>query len=134
MPTRERPLSPFMIGQVYRPQITSVLSFLHRATGCALAVGGLVFAAWLLAVAGSAEAFESFRAFFAAWYGQAGLFAFTLCLSYHLFNGLRHLAWDMGKGFEIPDVYRSGYAVVALSLLTTVGLWWFALHSAGGGA
>jgi succinate dehydrogenase / fumarate reductase, cytochrome b subunit len=134
MPTRERPLSPFMIGQVYKPQITSVLSILHRATGCVLAIGGLVFAAWLLAVAGSADAFEAFRAFFAAWYGQVLLFTFTLCLSYHLFNGLRHLAWDMGKGFEITDVYRSGYAVVALTLLTTAGLWWFALHSAGGAA
>lgn len=134
MPTRERPLSPFMIGQVYKPQITSVLSILHRATGVALAVGALVLAGWLLAIAGSADWFEHFRRFLAAWYGQVLLFAFTACLAYHLFNGLRHLAWDMGKGFDIPDVYKSGYAVILLTVLTTGGLWWFALHNAGGAA
>ncbi|KFN42893.1 succinate dehydrogenase, cytochrome b556 subunit [Arenimonas oryziterrae] len=128
---RERPLSPFMIGQVYKPQITSVLSILHRATGVALAVGALVLAAWLLAVAGSAEAFECFRGFFAAWYGQVALFAFTGCLAYHLFNGLRHLVWDMGKGYEIATVYKSGYAVVALTLLTTAGIWWCAMNTGG---
>jgi succinate dehydrogenase / fumarate reductase, cytochrome b subunit len=128
---RERPLSPFMIGQVYKPQITSVLSILHRATGVALAIGGLGLAAWLLAVAGSGDAFDYFGAFFAAWYGQAVLLAFTACLAYHLFNGLRHLAWDTGKGFEIPTVYKSGYAVVALALLTTAAIWWWAMNAGG---
>lgn len=128
---RERPLSPFMIGQVYKPQITSVLSILHRATGVALAIGGLGLAAWLLAVAGSVEAFDGFRGFFAAWYGQLVLFAFTACLAYHLFNGLRHLAWDMGKGFDIPTVYKSGYAVVALAVLTTAAIWWCAMNAGG---
>ena len=134
MSTRERPLSPFMIGSVYKPQITSVLSILHRATGVVLAIGALVFAAWLMAVASGSDAFEQFRGFFAAWYGQAVLFGFTACLSYHLFHGLRHLAWDMGKGFEIPDFYKSGYAVIVLTIVTTIGLWWFALHTAGGAA
>ncbi len=132
MSTRERPLSPFMIGSVYKPQITSVLSILHRATGVVLAIGALVFAGWLMAVASGSDAFEHFRSFFAAWYGQVVLLGFTVCLSYHLFNGLRHLAWDMGKGFEIPDVYKSGYAVIVLTVLTTAALWWFALHTAGG--
>ncbi|HMB57326.1 MAG TPA: succinate dehydrogenase, cytochrome b556 subunit [Arenimonas sp.] len=131
MPTRERPLSPFMIGQVYKPQITSVLSILHRATGVALAVGALGFAAWLLAVAGTADAFECFRWFLASWLGKAALFAFTACLMYHLFNGLRHLAWDAGWGFEIPTVYKSGYAVVILTILVTAAIWVCALGLGG---
>ena len=131
MATRERPLSPFMIGHVYKAQLTSTLSILHRATGVALAVGALGFVAWLLAVAGGSEAFEGFRGFFAAWYGKLVLFAFTACLAYHLFNGLRHLVWDAGWGFDIPTAYKSGYAVVVLSLVLTAAIWWLALAQGG---
>lgn len=127
MATRERPLSPFMIGQVYKAQLTSVLSLLHRATGVALAVGALGLVAWLVAVAGGSDAFECFRGFFAAPYGKVILFAFTACLAYHLFNGLRHLAWDAGWGFDIPTAYKSGYAVVALTILLTAAIWWLAM-------
>ena len=131
MATRERPLSPFMIGHVYRPQLTSVMSIIHRATGVALAFGGFGLAAWLALIAGNGDAYQSFRPLLLAWYGQAALFAFSFCLMYHLFNGLRHLAWDIGWGFEIAQVYRSGYTVIALSLLSTVAIWLIAL---GGGA
>ena len=129
MAAKERPLSPFMIGQVYRPQITSVMSLLHRATGVALAFGGFGLAAWLACVAGSVEAYD--RELLSAWYGQVALFGFSFCLMYHLFNGLRHLAWDIGWGFEIPQVYKSGYAVIVLALLSTAGIWFAAI---GGGA
>ena len=114
--------------------IENKIVLLHRATGVALAIGALVFVGWLLAVAGSADSFELVRGFFAAWYGQVILFGFTACLAYHLFNGLRHLAWDIGKGFDIPDVYKSGYAVIVLTVLTTAGIWWVALSAAGGAA
>lgn len=130
MAAKERPLSPFMIGQVYRPQITSVLSILHRATGVALAFGGFALAAWLACAAGGNEAYECCRQLLSAWYGQVALFAFSFCLMYHLFNGLRHLAWDIGWGFEIPQVYKSGYAVVALAIVSTAGIWFAALGGA----
>jgi len=127
MATRERPLSPFMIGQVYKAQLTSVLSLTHRATGVALAVGALGLVAWLVAVAGGSDCFECFSAFFAAWYGKVVLFGFTACLAYHLFNGLRHLAWDAGWGFDIPTAYKTGYAVVVLTFVLTGAIWWLAL-------
>ena len=130
MAAKERPLSPFMIGQVYRPQITSVMSILHRATGVALAFGGFGLAAWLASVAGSVDTFEGFRQLAVAWYGQVALFAFSACLMYHLFNGLRHLAWDIGWGFEIPQVYKSGYAVIVLAIVATAGIWFAALRGA----
>jgi len=128
MAAQERPLSPHL--QVYSPQITTVLSILHRATGVALAFGGFGLAAWLASAAGSAEAYETSRQLASAWYGQLVLFAFSFCLMYHLFNGLRHLAWDIGWGFEIPQFYKSGYAVIALAVLSTAGIWFAAMRGA----
>jgi succinate dehydrogenase / fumarate reductase cytochrome b subunit len=130
MAAKERPLSPFMIGQVYRPQITSVMSILHRITGVALAVGSLALAAWLACAAAGVDAYECCRQLLSAWYGQLALFLFSAALMYHLFNGLRHLAWDAGFGFEIPQVYKSGYAVLALALLSTAAIWFAALGGA----
>ncbi|MFY2764772.1 succinate dehydrogenase, cytochrome b556 subunit [Arenimonas sp. MALMAid1274] len=130
MATPKRPLSPFMIGPYYRPQITSMMSILHRATGVALAVGSLVLAAWLVAAAGSAEAHAAFMACLASVPGKVALFGFSACLVYHFLNGIRHLFWDAGHGYEIPKVYASGYAVLVLSVLLTAALWWFALGGA----
>ncbi|WP_374602450.1 succinate dehydrogenase, cytochrome b556 subunit [Arenimonas sp.] len=122
MATQERPLSPHL--QVYKPQITMVMSILHRATGIVLALGSLLFAAWLVAVAGGADAFELARAALASVPGRIVLFGLSACLVYHLLNGIRHLAWDAGHGFEIPKFYASGYAVAVLTVLLTGGLWY----------
>ena len=122
MATQERPLSPHL--QVYKPQITMVMSILHRATGIVLALGSLLFAAWLVAVAGGADAFELARAALASVPGQIVLFGLSACLVYHFLNGIRHLAWDAGHGFEIPKFYASGYAVAVLTVLLTGGLWY----------
>ena len=130
MATPKRPLSPFMIGPYYRPQLTSLMSLTHRATGVLLALGGLVLAAWLLAAAGSAEAYAAFAACLASPLGKLGLFAFSASLVYHFLNGIRHLFWDAGHGYEIPRAYASGYAVLALSVVLTAGLWWFAIGGA----
>ena len=125
MATQERPLSPHL--QVYRPQITSVMSILHRATGVVLALGALVLAGWLVAAASSPGAFESLQAVLASVPGQVALFAFSACLVYHFLNGIRHLFWDAGHGFSIPKAYASGYAVLGLSVVITAALWWIAL-------
>lgn len=131
MATQERPLSPHL--QVYRPQLTSVMSILHRGTGVVLALGGLVLAGWLVAAAGHHDGFEHARAVLGSVPGIMALFAFSACLVYHFLNGLRHLAWDAGWGFEIPKAYASGYAVAALAVVLTAILW-FVGWNAGGAA
>lgn len=131
MATQERPLSPHL--QVYRPQITSVMSILHRATGVVLALGALVLAGWLVAASSSSGAFESMRVVLASVPGRVLLFAFSACLVYHFLNGIRHLAWDAGHGYDIPKVYASGYAVAALTVVLTAVLWYFGF-TAGGAA
>lgn len=129
MATQQRPLSPHL--QIYAKQITSTMSILHRATGVVNALGALLLACWLVALADGGEAYAQFSALAGSLPGRVALFVFGATLVYHLLNGVRHLVWDMGHGFEIPQVYRSGYIVVALALLLT-GLLWYAGLSAGG--
>ena len=126
MANRERPLSPHL--QVYRWQITMTMSILHRATGIALVVGAFALAWWLLAVAAGGEAYASAAACLASPLGKVVLFGFSLSLVYHLLNGIRHLLWDSGWGFEIPEVYRSGYTVAVLTVVLTALIWFFALR------
>jgi succinate dehydrogenase / fumarate reductase cytochrome b subunit len=126
----ERPLSPHL--QIYRPQLTSVLSMTHRATGMALAAGGLLLVYWLMALAGGPEPFATASSLLGSWLGQLVLFGFTLALFYHLCNGLRHLCWDLGLGFELPTAYASGKAVVAATLALTA-VTWIAVFVAGAG-
>lgn len=125
MAQRERPLSPHL--QIYRPQLTSVLSITHRATGIFLTLGALVLAGWLLALAAGPEAFEAAQGHFGAWYGQALLLLWSVSLFYHLANGVRHLFWDAGYGFELHQVYASGYAVLLATAVLTVAAWGLAL-------
>lgn len=127
MATPKRPLSPFMIGPYYRPQLTSMMSIAHRATGVILALGSLVLAAWLVAASENAMIYDGFRSVLASLPGKVALFAFSASLVYHFLNGIRHLFWDAGHGFSIPRAYASGYAVLALSVVITAVLWWFGL-------
>ena len=78
-----------MIGPHYRPQLTSVLSITHRATGIALAGGALLLVCWLLAVASGPDAFAAVHGFLGSWVGRLLLFGWTWALLYHLFNGIR---------------------------------------------
>ena len=117
----ERPLSPFMFPTWYRFQITSVLSILHRFTGIALAVGSILLAWWLVAVAAGGELFAATHAFIASPIGVLLLFGWSVAFFYHLCSGIRHLAWDAGLGFDLKHVYLSGWTVVILSLLLTLG-------------
>ena len=130
MATRERPLSPFMIGPYYRPQLTSVMSILFRVAGVVLAAGALVLAAWLFALAFDATLYARIAGLLASLPGRLALMLMTVALVYHFFNGLRHLAWDAGHGYDIPTAYRSGHAVIALTVAFTALLWWIALGMA----
>src|SRR5258708_21896065 len=94
-----RPLSPHL--QVYRPQLTSVLSITHRATGVALAIGTLLLVWWLLAAATGPEQFAVVQAVLGSWIGRLLLLGWTWALFYHLANGIRHLFLDAGRGLEL---------------------------------
>ena len=116
-----RPLSPHL--QVYRPQLTSVLSITHRATGVALAVGTLLLVWGLVAAATGPEAFGVVQAFFRTWFGRLLLLGWTLSLFYHLCNGIRHLFWDAGYGFELRTTYISGWTVIVATIVLTAVAW-----------
>ena len=117
MAAQQRPLSPHL--QIYQRQLTSVLSILHRATGVFLGFAAFALVLWLFAVAGDGEGLARFNAFTASPLGVAFLLAATASLSYHLLNGIRHLLWDIGWGFDLPKVYASGWTVVALAIALT---------------
>ena len=118
---RQRPLSPHL--QVYRPQLTSMMSITHRATGVALTTGTLALAAWLVAVALGGESYAMMAAVVAHPLGQFVLFGYSAALIYHALNGIRHLSWDRGFGLTIPEVYRSGHFVLFFTFLLTACLW-----------
>ena len=130
MAARERPLSPHL--QVYRFAYTMALSILHRATGIALSVGMLLLAWWLVAAAGSESSYAQVVTFLGSLPGRVVLFGFSFAFFYHLCAGLRHLAWDLGYGFEKATARRSGAAVVVVSLALTAALWALLLN--GGAA
>lgn len=121
MTTDHRPLSPHL--QIYRPQITSVLSILHRITGVLLALGTLLLVYWLLAAASGPSAFATAQGLIGSWLGRLVLLGWTFALFYHLCNGIRHLCWDAGLGFDLRTVSRTGWAVVAGSAILTLAAW-----------
>lgn len=118
MGTDNRPTSPH-IG-IYRWQITMTMSILHRATGVALSVGALALVYWFVATAMGPDTYAMAQQLFASWFGQVLMWGWTFSLFYHLCNGIRHLMWDAGKGFEIKSLYASGYTVWVVSLGLTV--------------
>lgn len=116
-----RPLSPHL--QVYRPQLTSLLSIMNRVTGIAISIGTLLLVWWLVAAAVGPGAFGTVQAFIASPVGLFVLFGWTASLFYHFFGGIRHLAWDLGYGLDLPGVHASGWAAVAAALVCTVLTW-----------
>ena len=129
MSAHKRPLSPHL--QVYNPQITTVMSILHRITGVVLALGSLGMLWVLISLSMGPEAFSAAQACIGSVFGRLTAFAFSLCLMYHLFNGVRHLFWDIGKGYDLATVTRSGLLVLALTVLSTTGLWLLATSNGG---
>ncbi len=119
-----RPLSPFMIGPYYRPQLTSILSITHRITGVFLCLGALTLIYAWVALASGAEMFASFTECLASPIGMALVAGSVLAMWFHFFNGIRHLFWDAGHGLELATSYRSGYAVLALALVVGCGHLW----------
>jgi succinate dehydrogenase cytochrome b subunit len=120
-----RPLSPNI--QIYRPQLTSVLSIANRLTGVALALAACGLVAWLVAVALGEGPFNIVQGAFASWPGQVVLFCFTFALFLHFCGGIRHLIWDTVHGFELASIYVSGWTVVAASLVLAAVVWGIAI-------
>jgi len=121
MVTDNRPLSPHL--QVYRPQLTSVMSISHRITGLLLSLGMVLITAWLVSLAAGPEAFETVNAWLRSPVGLAALLVWTLALFYHLLNGIRHLFWDAGWLLDLKGAYASGWTVLVLTVLLTAIVW-----------
>jgi succinate dehydrogenase / fumarate reductase cytochrome b subunit len=129
MPVRVRPLSPHL--QVYRWQISNTLSILHRITGAGLALGLVALAYWLISLAGGEEAYGAAMRVFASPVGLLFLVGWTFSFLFHLLNGVRHLLWDAGYGFERTQRHASGWFAVlgAFGLTLCVCLVvWHGLH------
>lgn len=120
MPARGRPTSPFWI---YRWQIGNTLSILHRFTGAALAVGLLALTYWLVSLAGGPQSYAAASALFHSPIGLLFLLGWTFAFFFHLLNGVRHLFWDAGRGFEKTQRHASGWFAVAGSIVLTLGVW-----------
>ncbi len=127
-----RPLSPHL--QIYRPQLTSVLSILHRLTGVMLSLGALVLVSWLATAAAGPEVYAALIRYLTAPAGLIVIAAISFCLFYHLLNGIRHLVWDSVRWFELKEVYATGWTVVIAAFALTAWLWWYLLFVARSGS
>jgi succinate dehydrogenase / fumarate reductase, cytochrome b subunit len=126
---RARPLSPNI--QIYRPQLTSVLSIVNRIAGVVLSGCAVALVLWLNAAATGPQPYAAVQGAIASWIGQIVLFGCTFAFFLHLCGGIRHLAWDAGYGFELRSIYASGWAVVAASVVVTLAAWVASLFMVG---
>jgi len=129
MSDSSRPLSPHL--GIYRWQISMVLSILHRITGLALFAGTALMMIWLWSAAYAPAFYVTLHSYLASPLGKLCLFGWTLAFYYHLGNGIRHLFWDIGKGFSLPAMTRSGWAVIIFTLLMTAATWGYAMPMGG---
>jgi succinate dehydrogenase / fumarate reductase, cytochrome b subunit len=124
----ERPLSPFLH---YRWQYTNTLSILHRITGVVLSLGFLLLVYWLAAAAAGPDRYARALETLGSPLVQLLLFGGVLSFSYHLLNGIRHLFWDAGYGFELPTARKSGWAVAIASVVLALTLWFMLAAAVG---
>jgi succinate dehydrogenase / fumarate reductase cytochrome b subunit len=120
-PTDPRPLSPHL--SVWRWHLTMALSIFHRVTGVGLYVGALVLTVWFAAIAAGPDVYGMVETWLLSFLGRLILFGFTVSAAFHLLNGIRHLFWDVGAGFEPRTATATGWLVVWLSLAATLAVW-----------
>ena len=123
MPPRVRPTSPHLL--IYRWQIGNTLSILHRLTGVALALGLIALGYWFVALASGPQAYATAMRVFASPPGLLVMMGWTFAFSYHLMNGVRHLFWDIGMGFERAQRHASGWFAILGAAGMTVCVWAF---------
>lgn len=121
MPERRRPLSPHL--SIYRWPLTMTLSILHRVSGAALSAGFLGFTLWLIAAGSGPQTYARFAACIDSLPGRAVLALWSFAFFFHLANGVRHLFWDAGYGFEKSQANASAWAVIVLTVTLTLGYW-----------
>ncbi|HIG79376.1 MAG TPA: succinate dehydrogenase, cytochrome b556 subunit [Cycloclasticus sp.] len=131
MSSNNRPLSPHL--DIYKLPLSALLSIVHRGTGAFLTFGSIVLVWWLMALAGGEEAFMSAQSFMGSFIGRLILFGWSFALFFHLANGIRHLFWDAGYGFEKDEVEKSSFIVLGTAGLLTLFVW-VAAFSFGVGA
>ena len=121
MNKNNKPLSPHLT--IYKPQITSVMSITHRATGVFQSLGTLFILTYFFSVVLNEDFYKIFEYFIESYVGKIFLFFYLLSLCYHLCNGIRHLLWDLGFGFEIKNVYYSGYLTIFIAISLNFIIW-----------
>ena len=125
MTNHDRPLSPHI--SIYRWPVTMASSILHRATGLAMAAGFIVLVGWLFDAASGPVVYAKFVNAMDSTIGFVLLIGWSFAFFYHLSNGIRHLVWDTGRGFEIRQAAASAWFVIVLSVVLTAAFWWVAL-------
>jgi succinate dehydrogenase / fumarate reductase cytochrome b subunit len=120
----QRPLSPYWI---YRWQITMWLSSLHRITGLLLSAGAFALAVWLIAIASGPQSYAGVQQAFSSGAFKVLLVGWAFCFFLHLANGVRHLAWDVGAGFDPKAIRASGWTVIVVAVLATAGFSWLTI-------
>lgn len=122
MSNHGRPLSPHI--SIYRWPINMTTSILHRATGVAISVGFVVLVVWLFAAAAGSDAYATFMTYMDTMIGKALLIGWSFAFFFHFSNGLRHLAWDTGYGFEMRQANASAWLVIISAVVMTALFWW----------
>ena len=125
MPETDRPLSPHL--QVYSWQISNTTSILHRLTGVGLSLGILALVAWIVSIAMGPESYATVVGLLTGPLGMLVLFGFSASFFYHFANGIRHLCWDAGYGFDKDVARLTGWIAIVAAALLTVGFWFGAL-------
>lgn len=129
MARADRPLSPHL--GIYRWQVSNTLSILHRLTGVFLSLGALALVGWLVSVASGYQSYARLNTWLMGPVGAILLLGWSFCFFFHLCNGVRHLAWDMGFGYARDRARLTGWIVVVISVLLTFGFWATALAAPG---
>ena len=117
----EKPLSPHL--QIYKPQLTSVLSIMHRISGVSLVAGLFLLLWWLYALSQGGEAYSCLMVFMLSSFGAFFKLALIFAATFHLINGIRHISWDLGIGLDIKAVYLTGWGAVLITAIAAFFLW-----------
>lgn len=127
MDPRHRPLSPHL--QIYQPQLTSILSILHRVAGVYLAFGIMALAFWIISLSTAEHCFVAMTSFYGSTFGQLLFASWVVAFFYHFANGIRHLVWDAGYGFDLSVVNKGGWAVLIFAVLASLCFFSFKIGS-----
>ena len=118
-----RPTSPHLT--IYKWQNSMALSILHRFTGIGLYAGLLLMVLWVWTVAYNPTKYADLHEYMSSDIGKTFLFGWTVAFYYHFGNGIRHMFWDVGRGFSLPAMARSGWTVLLFTILMTGFTWGF---------